>query len=220
MACHRGSSERRLDTSAWVRISIATRFFTSISVSLLFLVLHIALLLDSSAPAALRKVFMLSAMQLSSLRLLNCMALNINSLIYLLAFLLFEDAAQDFAGGVARDGIDIFYLAHVLVGRQLAIGPRHQFVRVQVRVACSQDYKGFGYLARLLTGFGDDCHIGYGGMFQQQGFQLGRGDAEALVFNQLLFAISDGHIALFVAPADVSRVEPTVTQRLRRCFGG
>src|SRR5579859_98679 len=94
---------------------------------------------------------------------------------HLLTFLFFEDAAQDFPRWVARDGIDIFYLAHVLVGGELAIGPGDQFIGVHFFITCTQDNKGFGNLSCLFVRFGDDGHVGYSGMFQQQGFELGRG---------------------------------------------
>ena len=56
-------------------------------------------------------------------------------------------------------------------------------------------------------------------MLQQQRLQLGRGHAEALVFDQLLFAVGDRHVSCFVAPANISRIEPSIAQRFCRRFG-
>src|SRR5579859_1996813 len=195
MACHSGSSETRLDTSAWVCTSIATRFFRSI-----FCIAPISIPTslffsnpDSSAPAALRKGFYcVTCFCEQPTAAHKNMSRNKKDLFaHLLAFLLFEDAAQDFPRWVARDGIDIFYLAHVLVGGELAIGPGDQFIGVHFFITCTQDNKGFGNLSCLFVRFGDDGHVGYSGMFQQQGFELGGGNAETFVFNQLLFAIGD-----------------------------
>src|SRR5260370_17481076 len=70
----------------------------------------------------------------------------------------------------------------------------------------------------LLPRLRDDRRVSNGGMLEQQRFDLGRGNTEPLVLDHFFFAISDRHIPFFIAPANISPVEPSIPQRFGGCF--
>src|SRR6266852_6935021 len=131
-------------------------------------------------------------------------------------FAFFEFAAQDFARRNFGDRVDELHVVELFVAGQLAIGKGDQFLGGNA-VAWSNDHKAFGYLACFVIRHTDDGSIQHGRMLQQQGLDLGRGNAEAFVFDHLLFAIYDVGVAIGIHVADIPGMEPAVAQGVG-CF--
>ena len=102
------------------------------------------------------------------------------------------------------DRVDKLVAAHALVGRHALGQVREHFGRDRVRVVVAlRDEKGLWHLAGLEVGAGDHGRVGDERMRHQRGLELGWGNVEALVLDELLEAVDDVQEALAVDPAHV-----------------
>src|SRR5215213_298519 len=123
------------------------------------------------------------------------------------ALALDEDAAQDLARSGFRNLVDELHATHLLVWRDTRGDERHQLFRISLAF---QHDECFRDLASPLVWSGDDGGVGHRRMGQQDGFQFGGGDLEALVLDQLLEAVDDEEVTASVGAGQIPRMQPAV----------
>src|SRR5208282_2451035 len=123
-------------------------------------------------------------------------------------------AAQDLARRRSRDDCHKVNFAGLLVVSETVGDEVAHFLlqRIRGRKAVAEDDKGAGNFSSGEVGFGDDSTVADGGMFEEDGFDFGRGDGESLVLDHLLFAVEDVVEAFGIAADDVTREIPAIAK--------
>src|SRR5215475_14384384 len=134
-----------------------------------------------------------------------------------LTWQLFQHPAQNLSRRRLRNRVKHLEMANLLIaGHALRYESRE---RVQVkRSACARHDEGFRSFARIRIRHACNATILYVRVLQHYGFQFRGRDAEALIFDHLLFAVDDVDKSLVVHPADVASVKPAIAQGARGLF--
>jgi len=82
--------------------------------------------------------------------------------------------------------------------------------RVAGFVTVAEDYERAWNLACIGVGLGDYAAVAHGGMFEKNGFDLGRCDREALVLDHFFSTVEDVVEVIGVSADNVSGIVPTV----------
>src|SRR5262249_33984246 len=128
-----------------------------------------------------------------------------------------QHAAQDLARWRLRYGIYDFEMSNLLVTGHAVADEPGKSVDVDI-AAGGGHYKSLGHLAALGIGCAEYGTISDVRMLEEDGLELGRRHAEALVFDHFLLAVDDIKVALIVNPTDISGVEPSISQDAGRFF--
>src|SRR5215475_3543059 len=134
-----------------------------------------------------------------------------------LTWQLFQHPAQNLSRRRLRNRVKHLEMANLLIaGHALRYESRE---RVQVkRSAFARHDKRFRSFARIRIRHACNATILYVRVLQHYGFEFRGRDAEALVFDHLLFAVDDVDVSLTVHPADVAGVKPAISQGARGLF--
>jgi hypothetical protein len=122
--------------------------------------------------------------------------------------LLDKKPAQDLARGGLGDLVNELDTTDPLVWRNPLGKPANQLVG---GCATAKDNECLRYLASYLIRAPYDGCISYRWMGQQNTLQLGGGDLEALVLDQLLQAVDDEELVVIVDMPDVAGVEEPIS---------
>src|SRR6185437_6527703 len=122
-------------------------------------------------------------------------------------------AAQDLPGRALGQLVDQPDLPRVLVGGDLVAGERAQFLRGRAGVGLER-YGRADLLAEVVVRDPDHGHLGHRRVLVQDFLDLARVDVVAAPDDQVLFAVDDVEVAVFVDPGQVPAAEPAVGDRL------
>jgi hypothetical protein len=108
-----------------------------------------------------------------------------------------------------RDRVRELDAAQLLVGRHPRRDELAQLLDVELRVVGRGDER-LRHLAGLLVRAGDDRRVRHRRVLEDHGLELGGGDLEALVLDELLEAVDEVEPRVLVGVADVAGAQPPV----------
>mmetsp|Transcript_20303 Transcript_20303/g.28547 ORF Transcript_20303/g.28547 Transcript_20303/m.28547 type:complete len:230 (-) Transcript_20303:289-978(-) len=137
-----------------------------------------------------------------------CFSSSSNCLFFLAFLSVSQDSAQDLSTGAFRDLVDELHQADLLVRRHPLRNVPHDVVGGEGVVLLHDE--GLGQLIGLLIRDANDGGVGDLCVPEEERLQLRGGDLVALVLDELLEAVDDEEVAVFVHQRDVAGVEKPI----------